>query len=394
MIQHVLSSRRPLQVLIVALYAVALVARRVRPSKKTFPQHVVHVSPAYFDEQSYVGGGERGAMSLAEVMSRDTDTCFVSFDTGRRRFKQGSLNVEIYPMRGTVDGTTASPISYAFLRELLRADVVHCHQFQTPTIQLTILAAVILRKRVFVTDHAAIVTSFTNRLPISRLVDGYLAESTFTLRVLPPFPAVRMIYGGVSERFLDADDRADAPRERTVLFVGRLVAHKGVNYLIEAVGDDIPLDVIGRPYDERYYALLQSLARGKKVRFITDASDEDIIAAYDRAAVTVLPSVYDDVLGNHHVAPELLGLTLVESMARGTPVICTDVGGMPEYVADGVTGFVVPPNSPTALRARIDYLLQNPAEARAIGRRARRRALEEFTWDAAAGRALAAYQDL
>lgn len=391
MIQRAMSSRRPLQGLIVVLYIIALVVRRILPrNHKRPPRTVAHVSPAYFNDQSYVGGGERGAMSLAEAMAHDIETWFVSFGPSRQSFKRGRLNVEIYPIRGTVDGSTASPISYAYLRQLLRADVVHCHQFQTPITQLTILASVILHKRVFLTDHAARVSSFTNKLPLFRLVDGYLAESAFSLRVLPPFPTVHMIYGGVSERFLDADVNGTA-RESRVLFVGRLVPHKGINYLIEAMDDDIQLDVIGRPYHTQYFSLLKSLAARKKVRFITTASDDEILDAYDRAAVTVLPSVYEDIYGGHHVAPELLGLAIVESMARGTPVICTNVGGMPEYVTDGVTGFVVPPNDPAALRERLHYLLRHPDIARDMGRDARQKALQEYTWEAAAKRALGAY---
>ena len=51
--------------------------------------------------------------------------------------------------------------------------------------------------------------------------------------------------------------------------------------------------------------------------------------------------------------PELLGQTLIEGMACGTPAICTDVASMPEVVEDGVTGFVVPPNDPAYLGAKL-----------------------------------------
>ncbi len=66
---------------------------------------------------------------------------------------------------------------------------------------------------------------------------------------------------------------------------------KGVNYLIEAIGADVPLTVVGRPYQEKYYELLQQLSIGKNVTFVTDASDEEVIRRYQSSAVMVFPSV-------------------------------------------------------------------------------------------------------
>ena len=82
--------------------------------------------------------------------------------------------------------------------------------------------------------------------------------------------------------------------------------------------------------------------------------------------------------------PELLGNVLLESMACGTPVICSDVGGMPEVVEDGLTGFVVPPNEPDALHRRIGELAGDQRLCREMGRRSRERVLERFTWERAA----------
>ena len=78
---------------------------------------------------------------------------------------------------------------------------------------------------------------------------------------------------------------------------------------------------------------------------------------------------------------ELLGQTLLEGMACGAPAIATDVCSLPEVVEDGVTGFIVPPNDPTALGEKIRWLRLHPAEARRMGEAARQRVLESFTWD-------------
>jgi starch synthase len=81
-------------------------------------------------------------------------------------------------------------------------------------------------------------------------------------------------------------------------------------------------------------------------------------------------------------------------MASGTPVVASRIGGIPEIVDDGVTGFLVDPGDATQLRERISQLLGDRALASHLGRAARERVLERYTWDACAQRCLAAYEDL
>ena len=113
--------------------------------------------------------------------------------------------------------------------------------------------------------------------------------------------------------------------------------------------------------------------------------------AYRQALCVVLPSVFESVFGEKHSLPELLGQTLLEGMACGTPAVTTTVASLPEVVEDGVTGFVVPPNDPIALRDRIRWLREHPAERDAMGRAARERVLRLFTWDAVVQRCLDIY---
>jgi glycosyltransferase involved in cell wall biosynthesis len=105
----------------------------------------------------------------------------------------------------------------------------------------------------------------------------------------------------------------------------------------------------------------------------------------------VLPSVYQTMYGDKTSVPELLGQTLLEGMACGTPAICTDVASMPEVVEDRVTGFVVPPNNPEALREKLLWIRDHSAEACAMGQAARRHVLEKFTWPAVVRRCLDIY---
>jgi len=176
-----------------------------------------------------------------------------------------------------------------------------------------------------------------------------------------------------------------------VVFVGRILPHKGVDNLIRAMPSNITLEIIGRRYDERYFSDLERTAIGKSVVFRPDCDDDEIICAYRRALCVVLPSVYQDQYGNHTRVPELLGQTLLEGMACGAPAICTKVASMPELVRDGESGFIVPPNDPDSLRERILWLQAHPCEAAAMGKSGRARVMKDFTWPAVVQRCLQAY---
>jgi glycosyltransferase involved in cell wall biosynthesis len=272
--------------------------------------------------------------------------------------------------------------------------VIHCHQYHTLVTNLAILYARLTGKKIYVSDHGGGGGfDLSYHIDLGKLVTGYLMISEYTARSYRKYQdrsQVEVVYGGVdAERF-----RPQAvPRERKVLYVGRLLALKGVNVLVEAVDPETKLVIIGRKYDEPFFQLLQELAQGKNVEFLTDASEERIIQEYCSAAVTVLPTVKRDVYGNEVITGgEIFGLVLVESMACETPVICTNTGGMPEIVEDGVTGFIVPPSDPQPLREKIRWMLDHPEEARRMGRRGRAVVLERFTWQAVAERCLAAYR--
>ena len=351
---------------------------------------VAVVYPIPFGQEGLFGGGERYAHELARALSRQTPTRLVTFGDGPRRRMDGGLEIRTHRPLRYLNGERVNPLSFGFLRDLRDVDVVHCTAWNTMTTDLAVSFSHLLGKRAFITDVGGGASRTLQRfLPVPCWVDGYLliAEQGGA-----QFTAFRdrwsIIYAGIdTERY-----RPDPAIERRgVLFVGRLLPHKGIDTLIEAVEPGMPLCIIGRPYHDEYFALLRRLAEGKDVTFVTEAGDAEVLAAYQSAAVAVLPSVNRTVYGAWSDLPELLGFTLMEAMSCGAAVVCTRVGALEEVVVDGECGYLVPPSDAVTLRDRLRRLLGDSAHASRLGQAARRRIEERFTWEEVARRCLAAY---
>lgn len=353
---------------------------------------VIHISPIYFEDGAVLGGGERYALELAKSMSEAVETELISFSDRPRVEKIGALTVRLFKPWFYIKGQKTAPFYPPALFALRHADIIHCHQYYTLTTSLGILFGRLFKKKVFVTHLGGggwdILSYHT---PIGNLVDGFMHLSEYGKKLFSQYQTRHyVIYGG-------ADTAKFFPlglnREKKVLFVGRLLPHKGINYLIEAVGGDVTLTVIGKPYSPEYFEYLKDLAKGKKVEFITDASDDVLLQEYNRASVFVLPSVYKTVYGRCTNVPELLGLVVLEAMACKTPVIVTKAGALPELVKDNETGFVINPNDTNELREKIYTLLNNPQKVYAMGEAAYKLFLERFKWDKTTKTVLGVYQN-
>lgn len=183
---------------------------------------------------------------------------------------------------------------------------------------------------------------------------------------------VHIVPGGVpSVAPMEDADTPDLPA--TILMAGRCEdPTKGLAVLREA-GEKLAAS----RSDFRIAATVDDAAGGPPwFEPVGWQTPEGLRALWKRAAIAVVPSVWD----------EPFGIVAVEAMAMGKPVIVSDVGGLAGIVVDGETGFVVPPGDADALAARIAALLDDPALRARMGAAGRKRAAENYTWSAIVAR--------
>ena len=365
---------------------------------------VVHVAPTLFGPDGIFGGGERYPLELARALARHVDCELVTFGPRADAWRDASgLRVRVLRARLHLRAHPAHPLARGLVRALRPADVVHTHHMRSAPSRVAALTALVRRVTTAdgrgataVTDHGLPGADWRGLLP--RLFDRFLMVSAYSARELATPPArTRIVYGGADPTRFFPDDHVS---RRGVLFVGRLTPHKAVDRLIEALPEESELRVAGsaghdpRPPERDYPGLLRSLAAGRRVEFLGAVADSQLPALYRSAQVFALPSVHVTRYGREVAVSELLGLAAIEAMASGTPVVASRVGGLPEVVEEGVTGFLVEPGNVEELRARLTEVLGDKQLAQRLGRNARERVLETFTWDACAERCLAAYSEL
>ncbi len=202
-------------------------------------------------------------------------------------------------------------------------------------------------------------------------------------------PAAEEAAGHAARRDRVRRELGAANGERLVGTVGRLVEpKKGIPIFLAAarrMADRLPgvrFVIVGDgPARERLEALATKEGMGHRTLFAGERRDvPDVMRALD---LLVQPSNWEG-----------FGLTVLEAMAAGRPVVATRVGGVPEVVLEGRTGLLVPPADPDALAAACLEILTDPERAARLGEAGRRRAREEFCIDRLVEATAALYRDL
>lgn len=173
-----------------------------------------------------------------------------------------------------------------------------------------------------------------------------------------------------------------------VLFVGRLVAYKGVDVLVQAMQSvaATALVVGDGPLRGPLEALAAASGVASRVRFLGHLDDDSVVAHLHACDLFVLPSV---------TRAETFGVVQLEAMACGRPVVSTNLPtGVPWVNRHGETGLVVEPGDAGALASALNTLLGDPALRRRLGERARQRVEEDFTVEGMTSRSAALYRQV
>jgi D-inositol-3-phosphate glycosyltransferase len=204
---------------------------------------------------------------------------------------------------------------------------------------------------------------------------------------------------GVDVEMFRPVDRKEArralglPDKPTVVYVGRLVPRKGVDTLIEAFALlprnlDTRLVIVGgepggSPEATSLSILTESLGISARVSFAGSRPREDLHRYYSAANAAVSVPHY-----------EPFGMTPLEAMACATPVVGSRVGGIKTSVADGKSGYLIPPRDPQALARCLLRLLLDETSRDRMGRAARRRIEEHYTWERVSSLAAGAFSEI
>ncbi len=213
------------------------------------------------------------------------------------------------------------------------------------------------------------------------VAEAYEMEAS-RLRVVPP---------GVPDECFEASSKPRpslAGRPARLVSIGRICGQKGFDILLEALAKiehDARLKIIGDGPAAEVETLenrCRELGIEDRVELTGFVPREQIIEDLAQADLFVLAS-----------RAESFGMVYAEAQAVGLPVIGTAVGGVPEVIADGVTGRLVPPEESDALAQMIDELLGDEALLQELGAAGRSRARERFSWETSVDRTEEAYEE-
>ncbi len=199
----------------------------------------------------------------------------------------------------------------------------------------------------------------------------------------------RVVYNGIDTDLFHANGSIPK-RPNSLIVVGGYSPIKGLVHLLKAmtlVKDemDLKLTIIGGPPGGGYSSgLVREYGLEGSVTFTGRISHEDLVKQYGSSEVAVVPSLYEG-----------FGFPAGEAMACGVPVVSSSAGALPEVVGpDGEAGLLVPPADAVSLAGALVRLMKDEDLRRRMGVAARRRVETHFSWERAAKKTVAVYEEL
>jgi len=325
-------------------------------------------------------------------------------------YQRSSKKVSLYPITSCLTDYSKHDTWIRFASEVVeevgllisqgrRPSLIHCHDWAT------VLGAVACRLHYDIPFIYHV--HLTNNSPLPAAIDHFgracanavTVSSKYMFDELrtPPVPIKYkfIINNGVNTKKFkpSADWPAD---DGYILFVGRLVQQKGVEYLLRAFSfvlkidefKSISLKIVGHDPVGKYDQTLRSLRTSlgfteQQVEFVGEKKDEELVPIYQKARIVVVPSIY-----------EPFGMTALEGMACKRPVIVSKVGGLQDIIEDGITGYHCQPKDHLDLAQWLLALLADDKLRQQIGRHALTSIRKNYRWLSVAHKFLIKYEDL
>jgi glycosyltransferase involved in cell wall biosynthesis len=293
--------------------------------------------------------------------------------------KKGIMHFSI-PFRS---GTVKKLLSLVILIRVIkknRIDLIHCNDrfgsmFGRIASSLTRTKMVYTARSIYDNNRFTGLFFGNNIIAVSEGVKRNLVDY---FNVKPS--RINIIYNGTDIKHSNSRDLEEARKKykihndtRVISVIGRLTRVKGLEYLLKALPEvirEFPTLRILLVGDGELKSTLQKLCTDLQIQkhVVFCGNQERVENFIDMSEFTVLPSLQEG-----------LGVTAIESIALGKPVIATNIGGLPEVIENRINGLIIQPKNSTALASAAKYMLANPGEVKKMGVRAKEIAEKYFT---------------
>ena len=233
----------------------------------------------------------------------------------------------------------------------------------------------LLRQAMDEADRIVAFSQFSREL----IVNGLGNACANRVEVIPP---------GIESSWFEVEQNKVIPAQ--LLFWGRVEEEKGLTELFVALKTvakkfpNVKLTLVGEGNRlQEYKSLVTDLGLSNRVEFTGWLNNQEIQTLAAKCSIGIFPSRI-----------ESFGLSVVEAMAAGLPVIAARGGAVPENIKDGVTGTLVPVNNSDALAEAINKALKNPKYSETMAIAAKSAVKKKFSWDRAADSMIEIYKNL
>jgi glycosyltransferase involved in cell wall biosynthesis len=285
-----------------------------------------------------------------------------------------------------------------FTQKLREYDILHFHNetdLSFPLFSYTVDKPKVFHLRCLSVTYPIFKRNFVCKWLLKKLADIYIAQSKYVSQLLIdlgiPSAKIKIVPNGINVSLFQPEKHEKI--ENLILFVGRILESKGLHLLLkslELIREPVQLVIIGplageSSYHEKIFRLVAKINEKTvhKVTYVGPKQPKEIIKYYQRASIVVVPSL-----------AESFGNVILEALACGTPVIASNVGGIPEIIKQNENGILVPPNNVDKLADAIYYLLDNDDVRTKLGEEGRRFVVENFSSDIMIEKIIGAYKEI